>query len=131
VPGGREPYFAQDVANAVCDKLMLGKSLRSICAEEGMPSQPTVFKWIRENEQFAEQYARARDTQADTLADQITDIADDASDDPNSRRVRIDARKWIAAKLKPKKYGDRAGEAGQDPDNPIRHVLEVSFGAGS
>jgi hypothetical protein len=50
---------------------------------------------------------RAREDQADTLADEILDIADDSSLDPSDRRVKIDARKWIASKLKPKTYGDK------------------------
>ena len=44
--------------------------------------------------------------QAEAFADQITAIAD-GEGDPNDKRVRIDARKWIAARLLPKKYGDR------------------------
>lgn len=70
-------------------------------------------------------YARAREDQADTLADQIIEIADTPmlgiktkTDDEGNvettegdmiehRRLRVDARKWIAAKLKPRKYGER------------------------
>jgi hypothetical protein len=33
-------------------------------------------------------------------------------------RNRIDARKWVAAKLKPRKYGDRQILAG-DAENPV------------
>jgi hypothetical protein len=87
-----------------------------------MPSKTTVFKWLGANAVFADQYARAREAQADTLADEITDIADDGSRDYAASedgrpvvdhdhiarsRLRIDARKWIASKLKPKKYGDK------------------------
>jgi hypothetical protein len=49
---------------------------------------------------------------ADRLASEILEIADDPSDDANSRRVRVDARKWVAAKLMPRKYGDRMEQAG-------------------
>jgi len=59
------------------------------------------------------------------VADEILDIADDAANDWMQRsenkgggyeingehvtrsRLRIDSRKWIASKLKPKKYGDK------------------------
>ena len=34
-------------------------------------------------------------------------------------RLRLDARKWIASKLKPKKYGDKITHAG-DEDNPVQ-----------
>jgi hypothetical protein len=80
--------------------------------------------------EFAEQYAHARDSQADTLADEILDIADDGSNDYMGddetyngdavarSKLRVDARKWIASKLKPKKYGDKT-LLGSDPENPL------------
>lgn len=103
----RPSEYSQDTAAEICARLVNGESLRSICASEGMPDVKTVYRWMGANEEFRQQYAHAREDQADTLADEIVDISDDATEDPNSRRVRIDARKWVAAKLKPKKYGDR------------------------
>lgn len=71
--------------------------------------------------EFQEQYARAKEEQADFLAEEMLEIADDKSDDlldteegqsanpvaVQRARLRVDARKWAAAKLKPKKYGDK------------------------
>ncbi|MRT15310.1 hypothetical protein GJV07_24135 [Enterobacteriaceae bacterium RIT711] len=69
-----------------------------------------------------QQYARAREVQAEILAEEIIEIADDSSGDvfvdddgreqTNHERVarsrlRVDARKWYASKLAPKRYGDR------------------------
>jgi hypothetical protein len=34
------------------------------------------------------------------------------------QKNRVDARKWVAAKLKPKKYGERVTHAG-DAENPL------------
>lgn len=114
--------YTDDIANEICSRLVDGKSLKKICEMEDMPSKSTVFKWLSENEVFSDKYARAREAQADTLADEIIDIADDGENDTyeddegNVRtnqdviarsRLRVDARKWIASKLKPKKYGDK------------------------
>lgn len=104
---GRPSSFTQEKADEICDLLSDGKSLRSVCAMEGMPPKITVLRWLRTNEDFRVQYARAKDESADSHADDITDISDDKSEDPQSRRVRIDARKWVASKLTPKKYGDK------------------------
>ena len=41
-------------------------------------------------------------------------------------RLRVDARKWVAAKLKPRKYGDRVELAG-DKDSPLK--MEASIEA--
>lgn len=104
--GGRPSDFTPEIANAICEALIEGKSLRAICKTDGMPSASTVCRWLGQNEAFREQYAHARDAQADTLADETLSIADDAGLDPQDKRVRIDTRKWLAGKLKPKRYGD-------------------------
>lgn len=103
----RPSEYCKDKAADICARLAEGQSLRSICALENMPDVKTVYRWMGANEEFRQQYALAREDQADTLADEMIDISDDQTEDPQSRRVRIDTRKWIASKLKPKKYGDK------------------------
>lgn len=103
---GRPSSYSEDVADTICQELMAGKSLREICAVEGMPSSTTVFRWLEQYSEFRGLYARAREVQADVLADEIIEIADTETD-PNRARVMIDARKWLASKLRPKRYGDR------------------------
>lgn len=90
--------------------------------DESLPASSTVFRWLSLNKQFSEQYARAREAQADVLFDEILNIADDGlndtytDEDGNVRtnqdviarsRLRVDARKWMAGKLRPKVYGDK------------------------
>jgi hypothetical protein len=103
----RPSEYCKDKAADICARLAEGQSLRRICALENMPDVKTVYRWMGANEEFRQQYALAREDQADTLADEIIDISDDQTEDPQSRRVRIDTRKWVASKLKPKKYGDK------------------------
>jgi hypothetical protein len=106
--------YSQEIADEICIRLAGGESLRAICSsdrDDFMPCQSTVFKWLVENQAFAEQYARAREAQAEGYADEIVRIADGESkeSDHNRDRLRVEARKWVAAKLLPKKYGDRVG----------------------
>ena len=103
----------------VCRRIAEGESLRRICETPGMRSVPTVLRWIGDSPAFAEQYARAREAQADGFADEIVQIAD-TEEDPNRARVRIEARKWVAGKLRPKVYGDRVALGGADDMPPIR-----------
>ena len=59
----------------------------------------------------SERYAHAREQQADLYADEIIKIADDCTpthEEIAKARVRIDARKWKAARLAPKKYGEKS-----------------------
>lgn len=118
---GRPSEFTQECADQICEHLADGRSLRDICMDADMPARSTVFKWLGQNQTFADQYARAREAQADLMADEILEIADDSTHDtkytdsgeqPNAEwisrsRLRVDARKWLASKMAPKKYGDR------------------------
>lgn len=117
---GRPSLYSPELADKICDQLSDGISLRKICEADDMPAKITVLMWLRTNEEFLNQYTRARTEQADSLADEITDIADTETD-ANKARVRIDARKWVASKLKPKVYGDKVDvtTAGKELPMPI------------
>ncbi|WP_216636662.1 hypothetical protein [Arthrobacter sp. OY3WO11] len=123
---GRPSIFTQELADRLCEQLASGKSMRTVCAAEEMPSMTTVFSWLRTNAEFLKQYERAKAEAADSLVDEMIDIADDGSNDwmevtnkdgsegwklngehVQRSRLRVDTRKWIASKLKPKKYGDK------------------------
>jgi hypothetical protein len=116
-----------------------------------MPAKAMVFRWLAVNEGFRDQYARARETQADSLADDILSIADDARNDWMEKhgeddkgwqengealrrsQLRIDSRKWLAGKMKPKKYGDKIEQTVQNPDgtgilNPLTALLRAIDG---
>lgn len=99
-----------ELVDYVCNEITEGRSLRSICAEEGMPSVGTFLRWVSEDSVLSEQYARARSIQMDFYADDMAHIADEcpaSNEDVQKAKLRIDTRKWIASKLKPKKYGDK------------------------
>jgi hypothetical protein len=125
---GRPSEYSEELADRICDALSDARSLRSICCDQDMPSQSTVFRWLADDRyaSFRERYARAREAQADAIFDEILDIADDGSNDWIERRrddgsvdtvldhehvqrskLRIEARRWMAGKLRPKVYGDK------------------------
>jgi hypothetical protein len=118
---GRPSLFGWDVAEEICRRIGEGETLRSICGLDHMPAHTTVLRWLRENEVFRTQYARAREIQADSLADEMLDVARSATNqDANAKRVLIDALKWRAAKLRPKIYGDRMRIETEKPENLSR-----------
>lgn len=99
--------IAKEVQDLICEQIADGKSLRSICSEDGMPNKSTVFRALESDEAFRDQYARAREAQADTMFDEIMSIADDDTEDVNRSRLKVDARRWAAGKLRPKVYGEK------------------------
>ncbi len=128
---GRPSRYTPDLAAVICGRLAGGESLRTICADKDMPAISTVMGWLFDGDhgEFSEQYARAREAQAELRADEITDIADGvehgASEAVQAARLRVDARKWIAAKLLPKRYGDKVQHTG-DGGGPIRTEVDLT-----
>lgn len=144
---GRPSNYSEEIALKICSRIADGESLRTICTDEDMPAKTSVFKWLSDNEFFRTSIARAREAQADHYAEDIIHISDDGTNDWMERRseaekgagvetgwvlngehvqrsrLRVDARKWYASKLAPKKYGDKIELAG-DPANPIVTRIE-------
>ncbi len=139
---GRPTRYTPEVAADICTRLAEGESLRSICDDAAIPARSTVLGWLfdGEHEEFIDLYACASEAQAEGRADEIVDIADDVSSDFTKdkdgkavvdheniqrSRLRVDARKWIAAKLLPKRYGDKLQHTG-DGGGPIRVRPDLS-----
>lgn len=137
---GRPTRYTEELAAEILTRIAEGESLRRITMEPGMPSHASVYLWLLQRPDFSDKYARARDEQAETLADEILAIADEppaeVTDDKGVSRTdngwvtwqknRMDARKWVAAKLKPKKYGDRQIVAG-DAENPLEVKVDTGI----
>lgn len=138
---GRPSTYTQELADRICEQLAMGRSIRSICKEEDMPAVSTFFKWLREYKEFSKQYARAKQESADAMAEEILYIADTTeegetvTEKPDGvevkrgdmlghRKLRIDTRKWLMAKMKPKKYGDKIDVT--SGDEPIKQAATTA-----
>lgn len=118
---GRHSTFKQEVADAICAKLSKGIPLAEICREEGMPAVRTVSDWKAAHEEFAADFARARDDGYDAIAASLLEIADDARNDwmetKNGKvldaehvqrsKLRIETRLKLLAKWDPRRYGEK------------------------
>ena len=96
--------------------------LRDLAKEtDEVPTYTQFMRWLDADAEIRDQYAKAKEAQCDFLADEIMEIADDSSLDMafteegkpfidrehiNRSRLRVDTRKWILSKIKPKKYGE-------------------------
>lgn len=123
--------YDQKIAEEICltiSNTSLG--LKPLCKKyPHWPCSTTIRKWIRDHAHFAGMYARAKLDQADYLVEQAIEISDDSSNDTLKRygkdgneyyvcnnewiarsRLRVDTRKWLAAKLAPRVYSDIANK---------------------
>lgn len=115
---GRPSVYSNEVADTICERLIEGESIRSICRDDDMPGLRTVFGWLEDDRSdkpwsgFPQRYARARQVQAEVQALEIVGIADTVHDSDDSVKVardklRVDARKWVAARLVSPVYGQK------------------------
>jgi len=105
-----------DTFNDILSEIEQGNSLISILRRKEFPSTATFYQWLEADENKAKRYVRACEIRADVIFEDIIDIADHSDEDHTPftganvvqrDRLKIDARKWIVAKLHPKKYSDR------------------------
>lgn len=82
--------------------------MRDICGEDWAPVRSTFFLWLYKHPEFSDLYANAKAALQESQTEEMLEIADDATPDTvHLAKLRIDTRKWLASKLKPKKYGDK------------------------
>lgn len=132
-----------ELLEAICAGISLGKSARAMCIEAGI-SQRVLWNWLASDAELMKQYLRAKELGVDAYAEEIIEISDDGSRDTYTdekgkevidreviarSQLRIDARKWYASRLAPKKYGDKLSvmQDGSDADKLVIHRIEVAF----
>jgi len=128
--------YDEEIADQVCDAIATSKrGLEQIIRDLDLAISPSlIYKWLQQNEAFRERYTRAKEDQLQILEDEMLTIADTTEvgeiitdkgdkvevkrgDMLEHRKLKIETRKWLMGKLKPKKYGDKiqqehSGEVG-------------------
>lgn len=122
---GRPHGYTEEKALEICELVADGQSINKISKMSGMPTRSTILKWFRDVPEFSIMYARAKEIGFEVLADEIIDLSD-ATENIKAEELRrhqlmIDTRKWLLAKLQPRKYGERVTqEVVGDANNPVQ-----------
>lgn len=119
----RPTRYSKAVADKIFDLIRQGESLHTILKDESMPDKATFYRWLAlpSMQTLRDNYARACEARADAFAEQLDQLADEAleevknhADNPKlaaaivqTFKMKADNRKWTAARMKPKKYGDK------------------------
>lgn len=140
---GRPTIYTEELGQKICKAVATHSlGLKKLCSMfEWMPDHTTIHEWRWSNESFSNQYTKAKIAQSELMAEDCIDIADDSSQDitynkfgdevcntefVNRARLRVDTRKWIAAKLLPKIYGDmQKGADGNDQNKELREEMRA------
>jgi hypothetical protein len=116
---GRPTKYTPEIADKICSKIVVGRSLRSICLDEDMPDLVTIYSWLRLYQDFLKQYDVATGERTETQQEMLIEMGDKAiehaeSSDPKAAgaivsayKLKADNLKWSMSKMKPKKYGEK------------------------
>ena len=125
---GRPTKYTSELEREILERLAEGETLLSICRDDHMPARSNVSRWVRENPDFQDKVARAREEGTHALIDEAREIVDDARNDWMEKRgrdgqpagyvlngehvqrsrLRADQRWREAEALAPKVYGKRS-----------------------
>lgn len=109
--------FIEDVIILITQGLSIAKA----CKEVGIATSSYML-WLSRSEHYARDHSNAMQSRADVIFEEIIEIADSTENDIitdndgkqvtnhnviQRDRLRVDARKWVAAKMNPKKYSDK------------------------
>lgn len=107
----RPTAYTEDIKDEICTRIAGGESLRSICADEAMPAMSTVLLWVvNDREGFSEHYHASREAAGYAHADEALALRFELREgtiDPQSAKVILDALKWGAERMAPKKHSAR------------------------
>lgn len=129
--------WTDEIEAEIFDRIAKGGAVRNILKDDWLPSAGTFYRRLDADAAFAERYARAKEQLADTIFDECLTIADSQEGDVYERdgvemvnhdaiaraKLRIDTRKWMAGKLRPKVYGEKLELSGDDK-SPLQIVIQ-------
>ena len=118
----------------IVDRVSAGKSVSTVLREPGYPTWTSFQAMLASDDKLREAYDKAVQDRADRMADEILELSDEqmpeglegamASAWVQQKRMQVDARKWIASKLKPRTYGDRIDMTVRDERISVLSALE-------
>lgn len=140
---GRPSTYAQEVADAICDRIANGEPLREICRDEEMPAWRTVYNWQEANPDFKARIAHSRELGEEAIIQDCLRIADtpligeEVEESENGmkvkrgdmlghRKLQIETRLKLLAKWNPRKWGEKVdlNHGGQE-GNPVQVKAKI------
>jgi terminase small subunit-like protein len=106
----RPALYTEEIAAEICFRLSHGETLTKICKDDHLPSRSTVLKWVNEDPDFGNRFARARDLQFEHWADSLVDTAAEVRTKPEevpAARLDSENKRWLLARLKPSLYSEK------------------------
>lgn len=124
--------YSVEKALAVCTAIAEGRTMKDIAKMDGMPSRPTLYRWIAAFPEFAAAYDRARSISAQSFEEEALELAriliapnDFTSVKVRAHEVAMAQLRWSAARRDPKRYG-----VAQNTGQPMAIQINTSLNLG-
>lgn len=116
---GRPTLYSPQLADEICDAI--ASSELGLChlvdQNPHWPERQVIFIWRRKYPDFNDKYAKAKEDQTEVCVEHMQEIMNEPHKyidaetgyqkiDTGMLRLKMDAIRWQAGKLKPKKFGD-------------------------
>ncbi len=116
---GRPTMYTSELGDEICE--VVASSELGLChlvdQNPHWPARATIFIWRRKYKDFREKYTRAKEDQTEVSVEYMQEIMNEPhiyidletgfqKVDVGMLKVKMDAIKWQAGKLKPKKFGE-------------------------
>lgn len=115
---GRPTIYSDELTDEFCQRVVSGRSILSVCRDDDMPAQDTIYRWKRENPAFSEKLAQARDERLEAYADRMVALGDrvieEADFDPQRCNAAVNAIDKAARLQAPKQRMELTGKDGKD-----------------
>ena len=137
---GRPSKYSPELADFICKLIVTqGKGIGRLCKEyDELPTEALVFKWILDFPEFGKKYRAAKALQSELLADEIEALTEVESHTDNKgvervdpgmvalAKLKVDTRKWHAARLAPRVYGPKSilDEGNDDAKNLVSELIK-------
>ncbi|WP_133556775.1 terminase small subunit-like protein [Pedobacter duraquae] len=124
---------------SICKEIENGIAVRKVCP--AYMSLEKFYQLIAESPEKTKRYACACEARAETIFEDIIEIADTSNADVfiingkmvvdgeaiQRSKLKIDARKWMLARLAPKKYGDKI-EVDANLTGQVTNIISLGSG---
>ncbi len=117
---GRPCGYNEKLADEICSAIAChARGIEYLCSQNPhWPTKPTIFFWLRKYPEFYQKYMIAKESQVEVSVDYMSEILNEPHKyidsetgcervDAAMLRLKIDAIKWQAGKLKPGRYGEK------------------------
>jgi hypothetical protein len=105
----------QATRDLICERIAGDESVRAILRDLGV-NRSTLYRLADSDADFGTKYARAMQDRADAIHESMSELEElvlTNETKPDAARVVLWSRQWRAAKLNPKRYGDKLEHSGR------------------